>query len=154
VRERFVDVWTPTRSDLCFATTNRQAALRAIVPEVDAVIVIGSGTSSNTNALERLARQSGAARVVRIDCADDLPDDLAGVVGVTAGASVPEGVVHDVLERLAPVDGVEVRRDVDEDEYFPLPSGLRRLLPRDVLARDRHEGAGAALDRLADRVVR
>lgn len=153
VRDRFGDVWTPTRSDLCFATTNRQAALRAMVPDVDAVIVIGSRTSSNTNALERLARQSGARRVVRIDSADDLPDDLTGVVGVTAGASVPEGVVHAVLERLAPAEGVEHRRDVDEDEYFPLPSGLRRLLPRDALVRDRHEGAGDVLDRLAARVV-
>jgi 4-hydroxy-3-methylbut-2-enyl diphosphate reductase len=90
VKLRFPDVWTPGRSDLCFATTNRQASLTHIAKDVDAMVVIGSANSSNTLALERLAREIGCPRVVRINRADDLPDDLRGTVGVTAGASAPE----------------------------------------------------------------
>ena len=164
VLDRFGEVWGPVRSDLCFATTNRQAALRALVPRVDAVVIIGSPTSSNTNALERLAHEAADGRgdeaaplrVVRIDAADDLPVDLLdgrSVVGVTAGASVPEGVVQSVLDRLAPIDGVEAVRAVDEDEYFPLPRQLRALLPREAVVADRSIGAGEVLDRLADRVA-
>ena len=127
-QERFPDLWVPGRSDLCFATTNRQAALKAIAGKADAVVVIGSANSSNTLALERTARAAGAARVLRVDGADALPDDLTGVVGVTAGASAPEELVRAVLERLAPADGVEEVTVTDEDEYFPLPPELRDLL--------------------------
>ena len=153
VLDRFGDVWTPGRGDLCFATTNRQGALRALADRVDAVIVIGSQSSSNTNALERLARECGVTRIVRIETADDLPADLTGVVGVTAGASVPEQLVDDVLNVLDPADGVEAVRVTDEDEYFPLPAGLRSRLPADVLAADRHTSASDALARLASRVA-
>ncbi|HEY2303373.1 MAG TPA: 4-hydroxy-3-methylbut-2-enyl diphosphate reductase [Acidimicrobiales bacterium] len=127
-QERFPDLWVPGRSDLCFATTNRQSALKAIAGKADAVVVIGSANSSNTLALERTARNAGAPRVLRVDGADALPDDLTGVVGVTAGASAPEELVRAVLERLDPRHGVEQVTVTDEDEYFPLPPELRGLL--------------------------
>ncbi len=127
VKVRFPGTWMPGRSDLCFATTNRQSALMAIAPRCDAIVVIGSANSSNTRALERLAIQAGAPRVYRINHAAELPDDIAGVVGVTAGASAPEELVEAVLTRLAPRDGVEHVRITDEDEYFPPPRNIRDL---------------------------
>ena len=72
-RNRFPDLWMPNRSDLCFATTNRQAALKAIAAESDAVVVIGSANSSNTVALEKVARAGGCPRVLRVNEADELP---------------------------------------------------------------------------------
>ena len=127
-RSRFPDLWQPGRSDLCFATTNRQSALMAIAPRVDAMVVIGSANSSNTNALAALAREAGCERVFRVNGADEIPADLQGVVGVTAGASAPEDLVRSVIERLAPVAGVEEVQVTDEDEYFPPPRNLRELL--------------------------
>ena len=127
VRERFPDVWTPGRSDLCFATTNRQSALMSMAPRCDAIVVIGSANSSNTRALERLAKEAGCGRVYRVNAADELPVDLAGIVGVTAGASAPEELVDAVIGRLAPRQGVEEVRITDEDEYFPPPRNLRDL---------------------------
>jgi len=128
VVDRFGDVWTPGRSDLCFATTNRQAALSDIAPRCDAVVVIGSVNSSNTRALERIAGDAGCPRVLRVNDADELPDDLRGVVGVTAGASAPEELVDAVIARLSPRHGVEEVRVTTEDEYFPPPRELRDLL--------------------------
>ena len=127
VKKRFPDVWTPGRSDLCFATTNRQSALMSIAPKVDAFVVIGSANSSNTRALERLAVEAGCTNVYRVNSADELPDNLAGVVGVTAGASAPEELVEGVLRKLAPVNGVEEVLVTDEDEYFPPPRNIRDL---------------------------
>lgn len=127
VRERFPNVWTPGRSDLCFATTNRQSALISIAPKVDAFVVIGSSNSSNTRALERLAIESGCQAVYRVNSADELPTDLSGVVGVTAGASAPEELVMGVLAKLNPRDGVEEIFVTDEDEYFPPPRNIRDL---------------------------
>ena len=127
-KRRFPDLWLPSRSDLCFATTNRQAALKAIAGEADAIIVIGSANSSNTVALEKVAMASGCDRVVRINRPDELPDDLSGTVGVTAGASAPEAVVEAVVARLAPAGGVRIVPVTTEDEYFPPPPELRQLL--------------------------
>lgn len=133
VRERFPDVWTPGRSDLCFATTNRQAALMEIAHRCDAAVVIGSQNSSNTMALAKLAAEEGCATVLRINTAAELPrrDDgsvaLEGVVGVTAGASAPQELVDEVLAALAPVEGVELVHVTDEDEYFPPPRNIRDL---------------------------
>ena len=132
---RYPDLWRPGRSDLCFATTNRQAALGQIASRCDAVVVIGSANSSNTRALERLAVESGAARVFRVNAAGELPDDLHGTVGVTAGASAPEELVQSVIDHLAPREGVEEVRITQEDEYFPPPRELRDLVAAiDVLA--------------------
>jgi 4-hydroxy-3-methylbut-2-enyl diphosphate reductase len=126
-KARFPAVWTPGRSDLCFATTNRQSALMAMAERCDAIVVIGSANSSNTRALEKLAIEAGCARVYRVNHADELPDDLAGTVGVTAGASAPEELVDAVIARLAPAAGVEEVRVTEEDEYFPPPRNLREL---------------------------
>ena len=127
VKERFADVWTPGRSDLCFATTNRQSALMALAHRCDTVIVLGSGNSSNTRALEKLAREEGCEHVYRINSVDDLPDDLSGIIGVTAGASAPEELDDEVIAFLAPTRGVELVSVTDEDEYFPPPRNIRDL---------------------------
>ena len=128
-RSRTGDVWTAARNDLCFATTNRQSALTAIAQRADAVVVIGSANSSNTIALEKVARTAGCPRVHRVNAADEVPADLTGVVGVTAGASAPEELVDAVIAVLAPQEGVEGVRVTDEDEYFPPPPELRELVP-------------------------
>ena len=128
VERRFTDVWMPGRSDLCFATTNRQTALLEIAPRCDAVVVIGSANSSNTRALERLATEAGCPEVLRINAVDELPGDLRGTVGVTAGASAPEELVDAVLRALDPIGGVQEVRVTDEAEYFPPPRALRDLL--------------------------
>ncbi len=133
-RGRFPELWTATRNDLCFATTNRQSALTAIAVQADAVVVIGSANSSNTIALAKVATAAGCANVLRVDGPDELDLDglgAAAVVGVTAGASAPEDVVQAVIAKLAPSDGVELVHVTDEDEYFPPPRELRDLIPAD-----------------------
>ncbi len=116
----------PGRSDLCFATTNRQSALMAMAPRCDAIVVIGSANSSNTRALEKLAIEAGCPSVHRVNSVDELPE-LHGVVGVTAGASAPEELIEAVIARLDPVQGVEEVRITEEDEYFPPPRNIRDL---------------------------
>ena len=132
-RAQVGDVWTASRNDLCFATTNRQAALTAIAQRADAVVVIGSANSSNTLALVQVARDAGCRVVLRVDGPDELDLtqlDGARVVGVTAGASAPEELV-DAVDRGSshPTPGVERVRVTDEDEYFPPPPELRELVP-------------------------
>jgi 4-hydroxy-3-methylbut-2-en-1-yl diphosphate reductase len=132
-RERFPTLWTAARDDLCFATTNRQQALREIATRADAIVVIGSANSSNTIALTKVAHDAGCTRVLRVDAPDEIEDDALGdarVVGVTAGASAPEELVQAVIARLAPRDGVETVHVTDEDEYFPPPRDLRELQTR------------------------
>ncbi len=143
--ERWPDIWSPGRSDLCFATTNRQGALLDLVDRCDAVVVIGSTNSSNTRALVKLAEEAGCGRVVWINRAADLPDDLSGTVGVTAGASAPEEVVEAVVAALDPADGVETVHHTDEDEYFPPPRDMRGLVADMGGADDRSVGASEAL---------
>lgn len=147
-RERFPDLWTATRDDLCFATTNRQAALTTIASMADAVLVIGSANSSNTLALAKVARDAGCARVQRINGVAELDLGALGdaeIVGLTAGASAPEEVVQAIIQRLAPSDGVEIIHVTDEDEYFPPPRELRELLSAlDALAAFSVAGGPAA----------
>jgi 4-hydroxy-3-methylbut-2-enyl diphosphate reductase len=126
-RDRYPSLWTPGRSDLCFATTNRQGALMDMAPRCDSIVVIGSANSSNTRALEKLAGEAGCPRVFRVNDASELPDDLHGTVGVTAGASAPEELVDEVIARLGPRRGVEEVSITDEDEYFPPPRNIREL---------------------------
>jgi 4-hydroxy-3-methylbut-2-enyl diphosphate reductase len=145
-RGEFPELWTATRNDLCFATTNRQAALSDIAARADAVVVIGSANSSNTVALAKVATAAGCPNVERIDGPEEL--DLAAlgdaaVVGVTAGASAPEDLVEQVIEHLAPSEGVELVNVTDEDEYFPPPRELRELLPRLVALMTGLLGGGA-----------
>ena len=137
-RDEHPDLWTAARGDLCFATTNRQAALRVIAERADAIVVIGSANSSNTLALVQVAERAGCERVIRVDGPDELDAEFLGdaaVVGVTAGASAPDDLVRSVVARLDPIDGIEPVYVTDEDEYFPPPRELRELIP--------------ALDRLA-----
>src|SRR6201989_2127053 len=88
VRDRFPNAWSPGRSDLCFATTNRQSALMELSTRCDAIVVIGSANSSNTIALEKLAAESGCPVVSRINAADELPASVLrpGVVGAVGGS--------------------------------------------------------------------
>ena len=153
----FPYLWVPNRSDLCFATTNRQAALRAIASSADAVIVIGSANSSNTVALADVARTSGCTRVIRINDASEIPDDLSGIVGVTAGASAPEELVEAVIATLNPRKGVRVARVTEESEYFPPPPELRDLVKKvrphepNLLASDADISAATVLASLSQR---
>jgi 4-hydroxy-3-methylbut-2-enyl diphosphate reductase len=99
----------------------------SIASDVDAFIVIGSSNSSNTRALERLASEAGCPRVLRINEASEVPSDLLGTIGVTAGASAPEELVTAVIEKLMPRLGVTEVRVTEEDEYFPPPRNIREL---------------------------
>jgi 4-hydroxy-3-methylbut-2-enyl diphosphate reductase len=124
----FPDIWMPSRGDLCFATTNRQAALREVASDVDAVVVIGSANSSNTVALTKVAEAAGCPRVLRVNGTAELPKDLKGTIAVTAGASAPESLVDEVLRFLNPKNGVTIHSVTVEDEYFPPPPELREML--------------------------
>ncbi len=128
--ERFPDLWTARKSDLCYATTNRQRAIQKLAERSELLLVVGSENSSNTQALVRVGRNAGVP-THRIDGADGIDDAwLEGVevVGVTAGASAPDQRVQGVIERIAPAEGIERVRVTDEDEYFPLPPQLRRFM--------------------------
>jgi len=127
---RFPGLWTARRSDLCYATTNRQAAVEAVAGRAGLVLVVGSANSSNTRALVRVARAKGAAahRVEGPDAVDPAWIPADGVVGVTAGASAPEASVEAIIRRLAPRRGVELVAVGEEAEYFPPPPQLRAML--------------------------
>ena len=127
VRLKYPQVWSPGKSDLCFATTNRQGALMQIARECDAIIVIGSDNSSNTRALEKLAKDVGCQNVYRVNDASELPKNFSGTVGVTAGASAPEELVAEIIRVLAPTKGVREIKIAQEDEYFPPPRHIRQL---------------------------
>ena len=99
-----------------------------IADDADAVVVIGSANSSNTVALTKVAEAEGCHRVLRVNGASELPDDLKGTIAVTAGASAPESLVDEVVAHLNPTDGVTVKSVTVEDEYFPPPPELREIL--------------------------
>ena len=129
-QHRYPALWTARKSDLCYATTNRQEAVQQLAARCDVVLVVGSENSSNTRALVRVAR-AGGMPAYRVDGPGALrPEWLEGAetVGVTAGASAPDQVVRAVISAVAPTDGVEVLRVTSESEYFPLPRDLRALL--------------------------
>ena len=128
--DRFPGLWTARRSDLCYATTNRQAAVQELARRADVVLVVGSENSSNTRALVRVARAEGA-RAHRVDgpaAIDPSWLEGAAMVGVTAGASAPDRSVRQVIDVIAPGLGVEVVRVSEEGEYFPPPPQLRAFL--------------------------
>jgi 4-hydroxy-3-methylbut-2-enyl diphosphate reductase len=129
-RSRFPQVATSRKSDLCYATTNRQEAVEQLAKECDLILVVGSENSSNTQALVRVAHENGAD-AYRIDSADDIRQEwLIGstVVGLTAGASAPDHLVTEVIDRVAPTLGFELARVTEEEEYFPLPPQLRNFV--------------------------
>jgi 4-hydroxy-3-methylbut-2-enyl diphosphate reductase len=128
--EQYPDLWTARRSDLCYATTNRQTAIQQLAGKADLLLVVGSDNSSNTQALVRVGRNAGVP-TYRVDGPDGVdPAWLDGVevVGVTAGASAPDQRVQDVIAAVDPTGGVELVRVTEEDEYFPLPPRLRLFI--------------------------
>jgi 4-hydroxy-3-methylbut-2-enyl diphosphate reductase len=128
--ERFPDLWTARKSDLCYATTNRQSAIQQLAERSDVLLVVGSENSSNTKALVRVGTNAGVP-TYRVDSATDIESSWlegAEIVGVTAGASAPDQRVQRVISRIGPTGGVEIVRATSEDEYFPLPPALRRFM--------------------------
>ena len=129
VRARFPQVREPKQQDICYATQNRQDAVKLLSPQVDVLIVVGSPTSSNSNRLRELAAKLGTPAYM-VDSAAELQSAwFEGVarVGLTAGASAPEVLVQQVLERIKALGATAVRRmeGVQETVKFPLPKGLR-----------------------------
>ncbi|KAF1043678.1 4-hydroxy-3-methylbut-2-enyl diphosphate reductase [Xylophilus sp.] len=129
VRARFPRVREPKQQDICYATQNRQDAVKVLSGQVDVVIVVGSPTSSNSNRLAELARKLGTESHM-VDSADELrPEWVEGRarVGLTAGASAPEILVRQVVERLRSFGVVALRRmdGIEETVKFPLPKGLK-----------------------------
>ena len=128
VKRLFPHVREPKQQDICYATQNRQDAVKLMAPQVDIVIVVGSPTSSNSNRLRELAERLGTP-AHRVDTADDLqPAWFEGRprVGLTAGASAPDILVQQVIARLRALGMVSLRRmsGVEETVHFPLPKGL------------------------------
>jgi 4-hydroxy-3-methylbut-2-enyl diphosphate reductase len=136
VKRRFPDVRQPKQQDICYATQNRQDAVKVLAPGVDVLVVVGSPSSSNSNRLRELAERLGADAYM-VDTADDLRAEwFAGKrrVGLTAGASAPEVLVQAVVERLRALGAVSVRTvpGTPERVHFPLPMGLGDKAMRDV----------------------
>jgi 4-hydroxy-3-methylbut-2-en-1-yl diphosphate reductase len=129
VRERFPHIRQPKQQDICYATQNRQDAVKMMAQEVDVVIVVGSPTSSNSNRLAELARKLGVPSYM-VDSPQELRAEwLEGKsrVGLTAGASAPEVLVQDVVARVKALGAVSVRKmdGIVETVKFPLPKGLK-----------------------------
>ena len=131
LRVRFPHLQDPPSDDICYATQNRQVAIKKVAPEADLVIVVGSSNSSNSVRLVEVALEYGARAAYRVDYASEIKQEwLDGVqtVGVTSGASVPEVLVEQVLADLrdAGFDDVDVVKTAEEDLQFSLPKELRR----------------------------
>lgn len=129
VRARFPSVREPKQQDICYATQNRQDAVKVLSPQVDVLVVVGSPTSSNSNRLRELAARLGTAAYM-VDSADELRTewfDGAVRVGLTAGASAPEILVQQVIDRIKALGAVSVRTmsGIEETIKFPLPKGLK-----------------------------
>jgi 4-hydroxy-3-methylbut-2-enyl diphosphate reductase len=129
VKARFPQVREPKQQDICYATQNRQDAVKLLSPQVDIVIVVGSPTSSNSNRLREVAIKLGTVSYM-VDSADELQADwFEGKrrVGLTAGASAPEILVRQVIERIKALGAISVRTmdGLTETIKFPLPKGLK-----------------------------
>ena len=130
VKARFPKVREPKQQDICYATQNRQDAIKVMSPQVDVVIVVGSPTSSNSNRLREVAQKLGTESYM-VDHADELQASWfegRSRVGLTAGASAPDVLVQAVIARLRQLGAVSVRKmdGVVETIKFPLPKGLKR----------------------------
>ena len=129
VRARFPSVREPKQQDICYATQNRQDAVKVMSPQVDLVIVVGSPTSSNSNRLRELAQRLGTESYM-VDSAAELQAawfEGKTRIGLTAGASAPEVLVREVIDRVKALGAVSVRKmdGIEETIKFPLPKGLR-----------------------------
>ncbi|HEX6017063.1 MAG TPA: 4-hydroxy-3-methylbut-2-enyl diphosphate reductase [Burkholderiaceae bacterium] len=136
VKRRFPDVREPKKQDICYATQNRQDAVKLLAPSVDVVIVVGSPTSSNSSRLREVAQRLGTPAYMVEGAADLQPQWFEGRprVGLTAGASAPEVLVREVIERLRALGAASVRSlpGVQETVRFPLPKGLGDKSMREV----------------------
>ena len=133
LKRRFPAISEPKKGDICYATTNRQEAVKFMAPQVDVVIVVGSPNSSNSNRLREVAEKKGASAYM-VDNADQInPAWIEGTarIGVTAGASAPEVLVHAVIDRLKELGAKSVRPlpGVEENVTFPMPKGLTAARP-------------------------
>lgn len=133
LRERFPNLQDPPSDDICYATSNRQTAIKKIAPEADLVIVVGSANSSNSVRLKEVALEYGAKRAERVDFANQIDESWftdAATVGVTSGASVPEVLVTEVLKLLADYGYGEPEEVVTAEEgiVFSLPKEIRKAL--------------------------
>jgi 4-hydroxy-3-methylbut-2-enyl diphosphate reductase len=129
VKLRFPKVREPKQQDICYATQNRQDAVKLMAPQIDVLVVVGSPTSSNSNRLRELGSRMGADSYM-IDSAEELQNEwFIGKhrVGLTAGASAPEVLVQDVIHRLRALGATSIRKldGVTETIKFPLPKGLK-----------------------------
>ena len=129
VMARFPNVRAPKQQDICYATQNRQDAIKIMSPQVDIMIVVGSPTSSNSNRLAELARKLGVESYM-VDNATELQTQWfegKSRVGLTAGASAPEVLVREVIDRIRALGAVSVRKmdGIEETVKFPLPKGLK-----------------------------
>jgi len=128
LKRRFPNISEPKKGDICYATTNRQEAVKFMAPQVDVVVVVGSPNSSNSNRLREVAEKKGAAAYM-VDSADQINPAWvkeAARIGVTAGASAPEVLVQAVIDRLKELGARSVRPlpGVEENVTFPMPKGL------------------------------
>jgi 4-hydroxy-3-methylbut-2-enyl diphosphate reductase len=131
LKQRFPKITEPKKADICYATQNRQDAVKVLAPQVDVVIVVGSPNSSNSNRLRELAEKMGVSAYM-VDNADDVQAEWfthVQKIGVTAGASAPEVLVESVLNRIKELgaSSVSVLEGVEESVKFPLPKGLSGL---------------------------
>ena len=128
LKQRFPMIVEPKKGDICYATTNRQEAVKFMAPQVDVVIVVGSPNSSNSNRLREVAEKKGTTAFMVDNAAQIDPAWLDGAVriGVTAGASAPEVLVQAVIDRLKLLGARSVRvlDGAQENVTFPLPKGL------------------------------
>jgi len=129
IKVRFPNARQPKQQDICYATQNRQDAVKVMSPQVDVLIVVGSPTSSNSNRLAELARKLGTESYM-VDHADELQAawfEGRQRVGLTAGASAPEILVRQVIDRIKALGAVSVRKmpGIEETVKFPLPKGLK-----------------------------
>jgi 4-hydroxy-3-methylbut-2-enyl diphosphate reductase len=130
LRTRFPAIVGPHREDICYATTNRQEAVKHIAPKVDAMIVVGSPNSSNSQRLREVAERAGCEIARLILRAEDIDWSLFGdikALGITAGASAPEVLVEEIIDAFAERYEVVVETvsTADESVFFPLPRALR-----------------------------
>ena len=147
LRQRFPKIVGPAKDDICYATQNRQAAVKTLAGDVDVVLVIGAANSSNANRLVEVSQGNGTRAYLINDVRDIKPEWLDGVrrIGITAGASTPEVLVTEAMEALRKSAAVSVRevQVVEEDVRFGLPSELeqiarengKQLPPRTAVAR-------------------
>ena len=134
LRQRFPLIEGPKREDICYATTNRQAAVKAIARDCDLVVVIGSPNSSNSQRLREVAERAGASRAILLPRANELDwsvMDGVKTLGLTAGASAPESLVQELLRLLGEryTLRIEERRVTQEDVVFKLPAPLEARAP-------------------------